>query len=527
MSFKNHSLPEWLTYRRIFIIILVLNITTRLILLSRPIPYLDGKLMPDDTYLSLEVARNIAHGKGPLYSDNYTNGFQPLYVFLMVPAFELSSDQTETPIKAALLMLSVFDAATLSILLMWVWSLTGNRIVLLLTGIFWIFNDYVIRTSLNGLETIIASFFIVTASWYFYHLYYRKTERSNLNFLGLGLITGFACFSRVDSGVLAAIIGILILIRERSDFSRMFTRAALYGTGVIAIFSIWVAYSMHYTGEWYPESGKAVRFLSLAHVNHNPTWKWYADMILRAGYQELMQKGFFIVLIIVLMVYGIRRKIIDLSLAAPVLPLSLFCMALLLAYTLYIFTPWYFDRYFFPLTMLYILILAILLNRIAAVMNAQQHTIVHLVIGVAWFAFLLADGQYPDYFLGGENRNAGYRNLGIWAKTNLPAGTVVGSSQSGALSYFAPELKVINLDGVVNKECFISLQEGRNMEYIREKDIEYIFGWENNIEFIRQHSKNFRESDLVFIKVLDGFRSWDHDWYFYKVNNPDKLTADQ
>jgi len=52
----------------------------RLWMASRPIEQIDGLTIPDDTYLSLTVARNLAAGKGPLYGEGFTNGFQPLWV---------------------------------------------------------------------------------------------------------------------------------------------------------------------------------------------------------------------------------------------------------------------------------------------------------------------------------------------------------------------------------------------------------------------------------------------------------------
>ncbi|MEK7250053.1 MAG: hypothetical protein AAB209_06475, partial [Bacteroidota bacterium] len=65
--------------------LLAINVCIRCIVAARPLEYLDGLTIPDDAYLSLTIARNIAKGLGPLYGFEYTNGFQPLYVFLMVP----------------------------------------------------------------------------------------------------------------------------------------------------------------------------------------------------------------------------------------------------------------------------------------------------------------------------------------------------------------------------------------------------------------------------------------------------------
>ena len=69
------------------IILLCANFLSRLVILIRPLEYIDGLLIPDDAYLAMTIAKNIALGLGPLYGFDYTNGFQPMYVFLIVPAF--------------------------------------------------------------------------------------------------------------------------------------------------------------------------------------------------------------------------------------------------------------------------------------------------------------------------------------------------------------------------------------------------------------------------------------------------------
>ena len=78
---------------------------------------------------------------------------------------------------------------------------------------------------------------------------------------------------------------------------------------------------------------------------------------------------------------------------------------------------------------------------------------------LALFAILILGQARPSNVLplytSGPDRNSGYMNIGLWARDRFPPGTVIGSSQTGALGYFADRLKVINLDGVVNRECFL------------------------------------------------------------------------
>lgn len=47
---------------------------------SRSIAFLDGRTLIDDSYYSLEIAKNIGQGKGPLYGTAMTNGFQQRYL---------------------------------------------------------------------------------------------------------------------------------------------------------------------------------------------------------------------------------------------------------------------------------------------------------------------------------------------------------------------------------------------------------------------------------------------------------------
>src|SRR4051794_40150587 len=46
----------------------------RLLAATRPVAHLDGVTIPDDAYLALSIARNIASGIGPFYYPDFTNG---------------------------------------------------------------------------------------------------------------------------------------------------------------------------------------------------------------------------------------------------------------------------------------------------------------------------------------------------------------------------------------------------------------------------------------------------------------------
>ncbi|MGB5105870.1 MAG: hypothetical protein WBP29_04150 [Candidatus Zixiibacteriota bacterium] len=77
--------------RALFTSLLAVNLVSRLLIAIRPLKFIDGLTIPDDAYLSLNIARNIAKGLGPLYGSDFTNGFQPLYVFIVAPIYAVFS----------------------------------------------------------------------------------------------------------------------------------------------------------------------------------------------------------------------------------------------------------------------------------------------------------------------------------------------------------------------------------------------------------------------------------------------------
>jgi hypothetical protein len=510
----------------VLLALLSVNLCLRCIVALRPLEYIDGLIIPDDAYLSLTIARNIAAGLGPLYGLEHTNGFQPLYVFLMVPVYWILHHDLVTPVHIALILLSLFDTATLLLLFRLVAAQSMSFITPLVTAALWILNPYVVSTTLNGLETAISCFFIA-AVFLYYAVYYRgNSERGVGNDFVLGLLLGCAVFARIDNLLLAASAGIIIVLtkaRQQHGLSSSLRSLTLIGTGVFLVNLPWLLYSFHYTGDLYPVSGRAVRFMSLANVQHQPTLNnWYLLMMERAIRAITVRNTPLLVLVAVLglTAFALRKRARGaFSLQARMLSLPFFFILLLiLSYTFYIFTPWFFERYFYPVSLVLLLLSSALIDGIHSTMRSpagRRFLAIALFVGVGATTF--ASREFSDLFLSRQTNNLGYMNAGLWARRSLPAGTILGSSQTGGLGYFADSLVVINLDGVVNKSCYESLVKRQNMEYIRKMKVEYVMGWPVNIRFIVDHSAGFKEGDLVLVKKIEDFRSWESDWYLLKV----------
>jgi hypothetical protein len=107
----------------------------------------------------------------------------------------------------------------------------------------------------------------------------------------------------------------------------------------------------------------------------------------------------------------------------------------------------------------------------------------------------------------------------MWARSNFADSTIVGSCQTGALGYFADNLKVVNLDGVVNKRCYDALLRKSAMAYVRGVGLEYIVDWRDFHDFVVRHSENYRDEDMRLVDIIREFKTWHNDWYVYQVRH--------
>jgi hypothetical protein len=195
--------------------------------------------------------------------------------------------------------------------------------------------------------------------------------------------------------------------------------------------------------------------------------------------------------------------------------------ALSAAYVFYFFAPWFFSRYLHPVRIPLLLTLALVAASVLGFAAKRSHRLAATaLLATGIVALQCSDPYFGALFTSTNTTNLGYMNLGLWAKSAFPAGTIIGGSQSGAIGYFADSLKVVNLDGVVNKACYESLVRGENMKYIRDQRIEYVFGWPVNFLFIERRSAEFSWHDLSMPERIEGFRSWNIDWYVSRVRYP-------
>jgi len=515
------------TWKSSILLLLFFNILFRLWVALKPLPHIDGVTIPDDAYLSLTIARNIARGLGPLYGLDYTNGFQPLYVFLTVPIYWLFPGHPETAIYAALILLALFDTATLYFLIKIVKSLSASGLTSFIMAISWIFNSYVLLTVANGLETSIALFFVI-ASFYFYLKTPFEIEFSKGLFrtFCLGALLGLALLARIDNIFFAVAMIFYVWIqssRISTSHKKALISVAALISGILFAYIPWLSYSYYFTGDLFPISGKAVSLISSPGTRSIAgLFDFYFGLFRKSAYIIIKNNLPYIFAILVgafslsitrkpSVIRNMARKL------AVFLPLLLFGTALFCAYLIIFPVQWFFVRYYYPLILLFFIVASVVVDSFIVELPGR---FVPYISGVLIAFFVITCTLRPltrIIIYGNTDSGRGYLNIGYWARDNFEDNTIIGSAQTGALGYLAGNLTVINLDGVVNRRAYDAMRQRRTIAYIKQSGIEYVLGWSINIVPIINESYNFSPGDLIFIKKIEYIKSWGYDWYLYRV----------
>lgn len=498
----------------------------RLGISHRPLAILDGLTIPDDTYLSLTIARNLARGLGPLYGTAFTNGFQPLWVFLLAPLYTLIPDDPERVLRIALALLAVCETAMIVLVCGFVRRRGRSNLAAALVAGCWAFNPYFVRISLGGLETSLSA--LAACATLIQLDRVRSADRDRAASLaGLGALLGIAFLARVDAVFLIPAVALFLVPALRSSAGavrRAIRRWVIVGSTAAVVVAPWLLYSYWYTGDVYPVSGRAVRMVAIGNRGVAPGGLWaFRRFLLDTAFRIFLQGHAWLlavlgVLLALVLAVGIRRIREFATSLESLGPAFVYGLLLFLAYPLHILSFWFFDRYYFPLTIPLLFAVGLTAAFLFRLPGLQRAGPAFAALAIAaTVAFHLSRHETWRLLFSRDDTTQGYRNIGLWAARHFPPGTRIGSSQTGALGYFAPALSVINLDGVVNRECFDSIVERRNIDYIVRTRIEYVLGWKLNIDFIRFYSRRRVDDFLEPMGRVPGFQSWGNDWLLYRV----------
>jgi hypothetical protein len=520
-------------------------------------------LFGDDAFYFLNIARHIANGHGVTHDGvNLTNGIQPLYTFMLVPLYWVCGDNPILPIHLAGVMLALLSVASGWLLFLTARRLAGEGAGLVALAL-WMFSAYVLRQTLNGMETGVSAFFTLASIWW-YVTRLRPSEETPAPSAGTllvgGTFLGLAILSRMDNVVLSAVMVSDHLLSLRGSLREGVRRSALFGAPAAVALGGWLAVNLLATGSPLPVSGRAMQLLSRVMVaadkeastgdaagpelrqvreaSLRDTWAHSVPMALEtflnlrqwrflggklAGHRALAAiAGSVAIAGLLLLVVSLRGTgVIDecrhaWRRLAPVHWTLVWLALLLAAYSLYVFGWWFYPRYLFPKTVVMSLFLAVFYDAVVLRSGLARSRSARTFFGAALALLLAAQLTFGGaYFLlrGNEAFAAYYEAALRLNRLPLEKTDRVGAFQSGILGYFARPT-VIGLDGVVNEDAHVALREGTLFDYLRRERIVLLTDAPGILETLCRTDPSYAACRPK-LKLLhrDGFDLYSLPWY--------------
>lgn len=502
--------------------------------------------LPDDAYYYFSLARNAAQGKGWVVAGTplRTTGFQPLWAFILTILWNalrsLPSGRLIALGQGVALAAGMATAALLFVLVRRLTSRTGPA--LLAVGSF-LFSPQIIRHHLNGMETFFPFLGVTALSLVFTALPRGRIKPWQV--LAVGLLCGILILARTDMLVWVAAACLIYGLSGWSTMRVGSVQPFLFGLGLFVVGMLipllpWWAYSLRLGAGLIPESGEAVRVLSLLH-QHLPVEspivalvrdpQFYLSYYLRNAVRFFGAWGRQVPLLLpaalpmygflgartadaVMTVVGLLMMVASLFWAwrredRRLLHLLSFwwtaLLALTLAYAVVIQGQWFYHRYAAPVGLTANLALLVMLFKIRSDVKTKR-----LLIGaisamlVASYAALISAGSYRWLVEGPSSvPDDGFYRASRYISSELPATARIGAFQGGLLGFYTQQ-RVIPLDGKVNGDARQALVDMAMFEYVCTLELDYIADWQKQIEnLLIRRSASWDPDHMVRVHTVE------------------------
>jgi hypothetical protein len=233
--------------------------------------FADAELVCDDAYYYYEIARNAALGQGFTFDSLHpTNGFHPLWAWILVPVFYLLPHSIWAPIYISLILSAVFTAATALCIHVFFARRDCHEAGLIGAAI-WLLNPFTLVLSFRGLEGPLNTFLIAAV---FLHLdtVRRRATYTAAEAVRLGALMGLCLLSRTDNVLLLATLSIVLSIElfKRRAWRDLPLKGALFLSTAAAITLPWCVWNLATFGTVVQTSFRSKQMFNL--YGQLPTW---------------------------------------------------------------------------------------------------------------------------------------------------------------------------------------------------------------------------------------------------------------
>lgn len=475
-----------------FVVVTIVGLFPRLMILASDIRFAINYI-PDDAFYYFQTARNLVGGGGVTFDGLHpTNGFHPLWMLALLPVAHFIADP-DVVIQAVLFLTIALNFLSAWLLYRFLRYLVG-RVWLALLGLgLYYLNLKTIFTSVNGLETSLATSLFMVA---IILAYWRPLERwrgGRAHSWVMGTVLGLLFLARTDT--LFYILPLLLFEVER-QYVRQHRRAV---KSVVIIFLMmflvvfpWFLWNWIEFGSLMQVSGKAVPFvLHENYVNDGEVLGsiWQASAIRLLAFLLGGRQGFLFIIYLATLIFcfwvflRVRKNTAVALHGSGWLRLLVWLWGggflLIVVHVSIRWFPrlWYFDQMTILSSLTAVTTLAFLIQNNRPQRQPLFRKLANRIpfAAPAGFALIIA---VAAYVLIRGIYNAPYAHqiemldAALWLEQNTPEDAVTAAFNAGIIGYFSHRT-TLNLDGVMNNESYAAIVDHQLFSFLEKSGVDY------------------------------------------------------
>lgn len=463
---------------------LAVGLVVRLAIAMLPLDFLLAHIVPDDAFYYLTIARNVVH-TGVFTFDRLapTNGFHPLWQFLLLPISALDLTP-EGAFRVMMLLQVMIEGAIIIGLYRLIGRLGGSPRAATAGALLYAVSPLVLTQAggMNGMETALATLMLVLFLLACARVVLAPDESFPL--FTLAAPSALLVVTRLDMAIPAAALYAGLLWACRNNASRL-GRTLLAGLAPLALLALTFVINESTFGHPLPVSARSIAWMARDYLGTD-AWginDWAFRIVANLSWTPryvpfgLIAIRSTIIVTAALLIAGIVLAVCyrpDFRSTAWKSGTPLLLGALALAWVVYIVAQtlrmplmrsWYHGLWIVPA----VVAVARLFHAVSGSNEmGSRRSLVWTSYGLAWMLLGTFNALHHD------GRDSTKLHMAKAAVAQLSAGSVIGSWNSGTIAFFAPSLRVINLDGVVNNVAWKYIEQRRLADYVRGAGIEYL-----------------------------------------------------
>lgn len=438
--------------------------------------------LADDAFYYYKIAANIFSLHRITYDgEQLSNGFHPLWLVLIAPFYTPANDGVDFIYRVQWIM---FGCSLLTVAALYLTLLRLRAdwwCAVIVTAVFCVHSTFV-DMQINGLETSLNTLVLLLLFNAFLTVFLEPLSRPG-RYVYFGVVTAATFLVRTDNGITLLVLFLVLAWTSRHSIKQCWPRLLLGGSVAALLVFPWLLWNWVNFGSLVQGSGKvetiywgqpsfswlntAYKFLATPQRAYQNLEIFSGIFVSPSGNRGLIASLFIAGWTAVILLLASRRTRPSLR------AVSIFCIAVLLVFLYHAgFRSFVRMWYHLPLGLVFLLSVA---GLVIWCRHKQWSWPAERVMRTLLFIWLASVFWLysPTKLSGVMTEPSSHLVVADWINKNLEPDAVVGSMNSGVLSYLVRR-KVINLDGVVDARSMRAHWEKRQPAYIHERGIRYL-----------------------------------------------------